>query len=63
MKRSSVAVQTDLFNNVPAMLAFPNSHPHHDEVVRLLAKLLKEVAQITLEHTQAEEMNHDQDQP
>lgn len=59
MKRSRVAVQTDLFNNVPPVLAFPNSPHSHDEIVRLLAKLLVEVAQMTHEHPQAEGEDHD----
>jgi hypothetical protein len=61
MKRNSVAVQADLFNNVPAPPAFSNSHPRHDELVELLAKLLREVVQIPLEQTQIEGGSHDQD--
>ena len=46
MKRNRVTAQADLFNNVPAPPAFTNSHPRHDELVELLAKLLREVVQI-----------------
>ena len=62
MKRNSIAVQTDLFNNVPAPLAFPHSDPRHDELVKLLAKLLREVVQIPQGQAPSEGGNHDQDQ-
>lgn len=59
MKRSNVGIQTDLFSNVPTPPAILNSHPHHDEIVELLAKLLWEVAQMPLDPSQSDGGNHD----
>ena len=61
MKRSSVTVQADLFNEVPAPPAFPKSHPNHDELVELLAKLLREVILISPQQIETERANDDQD--
>jgi hypothetical protein len=60
MKPSSVAVQTDLFNNAPAIPAFPSSHPRHDEIVTLLVKLMWEV-QMPLDQSEIGGKNHDRD--
>ena len=59
MKRSSVTVQADLFNDVPAPPAFPKSHPNHDELVELVAKLLREVTLIPTQQIETERTNHD----
>ena len=61
MKRSSVAVQTDLFSNPGPSPTLLKSHPCHDEVVELLARLLWEVARSPLEQAQSEGQSHDQD--
>jgi hypothetical protein len=62
MKRGNVQEQTDLFTNVPAPPAAATLQLHHDELVDLIGRLLREVIQGPT--TQANKENaREQDQP
>jgi hypothetical protein len=61
MRRSNEQEQNDLFSNLPAPPAMTTLQLHHDELVDLIAKLLREVIQG--QPTQASQENtHEQDQ-
>lgn len=45
MKRSNVREQTDLFSNLAAPPAMMTLQVHHDELVDLIGRLLREVVQ------------------
>jgi hypothetical protein len=61
MRRSNEQEQNDLFSNLPAPPAMTTLQLHHDELVDLIARLLREVVQVG--STQASQENaHEQDQ-
>jgi len=61
MKRGKVQEQTDLFTSVPAPAATATLQLHHDELVDLIGRLLREVIQGPT--VAIKENAHEQNQP
>lgn len=62
MKRSSLCLQSDLFESVPALPALSTLEVQHDHLVELISLLLWEVAS-SMDETMTKESSHEQDQP
>jgi len=61
MKRTSVALQSDMFNGVPAPPVVSSLQHNHDELVNLLSSLLWEVI-VDPQPQATKENTHEQDQ-